>query len=291
MSLTQDAAMPGLLSRIGSEVGSWSFTLKLGVLLMAVIVGLAAFAPWVAPFDPEFQDYDAILLPPNLHYLFGTDNLGRDIFSRVLFGARLDLSASCVMTFGPMVYGVLIGAYSGYRGGWFDSVVGSVTNVAIAFPFLVMIIVVVAVIGPGIKAIFLSVFLLAWTMYARLARAEMLVERSKDYMLAARVLGFPTWIIVLRHGLPNAVASSVVFSMSDFILNILLLSGLSFIGLGIQPPTPEWGAMIAEGKEFILQAWWICTMPGLAVVLTGTALSLVGDGLARRLGNRHGGAA
>jgi peptide/nickel transport system permease protein len=119
----------------------------------------------------------------------------------------------------------------------------------------------------------------------------MLVERSKDYMLAARVLGFPTWIIVLRHGLPNVVASSVVFSMSDFILNILLLSGLSFIGLGIQPPTPEWGAMIAEGKEFILQAWWICTMPGLAVVLTGTALSLVGDGLARRLGNRHGGAA
>ena len=293
MSLSQDAAVltPGFVSRIGAEVGSWSFTLKLGLLLLAIIVGMAAFSPWVAPFDPDFQDYDAILVPPNLSYLFGTDNLGRDIFSRVLFGARLDLSASCVMTFVPMVYGVLIGAYSGYRGGWFDTVVGSVTNIAIAFPFLVMIIVVVAVIGPGIKAIFISVFLLAWTMYARLARAEMLVERSKDYMLAARVLGFPTWIIVLRHGLPNAVASSVVFSMSDFILNILLLSGLSFIGLGIQPPTPEWGAMIAEGKEFILQAWWICTMPGLAVVLTGTALSLVGDGLARRLGNRHGGAA
>ena len=291
MSLSQEAPMPGLPSRLWAEVGSWSFTLKLGLFLLVVIVGLAAFAPWVAPYDPDYQDYDAILVPPNLHYLFGTDNLGRDIFSRVLFGARLDLSASCVMTFVPMVYGVLIGAWSGYRGGWFDTVVGSVTNMAIAFPFLVMIIVVVAVIGPGIKAIFLSVFLLAWTMYARLARAEMLVERAKDYMLAARVLGFPTWIIVLRHGLPNAVASSVVFSMSDFILNILLLSGLSFIGLGIQPPTPEWGAMIAEGKEFILQAWWICTMPGLAVVLTGTALSLVGDGLARRLGNRHGGAA
>ena len=106
-------------------------------------------------------------------------------------------------------------------------------------------------------------------MYARLARADMMVERAKDYMLAARVLGFPTWMIVLRHGLPNAIASSIVFAMSDFVLNILLLSGLSFIGLGVQPPTPEWGAMIAEGKEFILQAWWICTMPGLAVVLTG----------------------
>lgn len=291
MNLSHETIADPILSRIGTEIGSWSFTLKLGLLLIVIIVGLAAFAPWVAPYDPDLQDYDAILVPPNLSYLFGTDNLGRDIFSRVLFGARLDLSAGFVMTFVPMVYGVLIGAYSGYRGGWFDTVVGSVTNMAIAFPFLVMIIVVVAVIGPGIKAIFISVFLLAWTMYARLARAEMLVERAKDYMLAAKVLGFPTWIIVLRHGLPNVVASSVVFSMSDFILNILLLSGLSFIGLGIQPPTPEWGAMIAEGKEFILQAWWICTMPGLAVVVTGTALSLVGDGLARRLGNRHGGAA
>lgn len=289
MNLSHETIADPILSRIRTEIGSWSFTLKLGLLLIVIIVGLAAFAPWVAPHDPDLQDYDAILVPPNLSYLFGTDNLGRDIFSRVLFGARLDLSAGFVMTFVPMVYGVLIGAYSGYRGGWFDTVVGSVTNMAIAFPFLVMIIVVVAVIGPGIKAIFISVFLLAWTMYARLARAEMLVERAKDYMLAAKVLGFPTWIIVLRHGLPNVVASSVVFSMSDFILNILLLSGLSFIGLGIQPPTPEWGAMIAEGKEFILQAWWICTMPGLAVVVTGTALSLVGDGLARRLGNRHGG--
>jgi peptide/nickel transport system permease protein len=287
MSLSNETASSPLLSHISAEIGSWSFTLKLGVLLLLIIIGLAVFAPWVAPYDPNLQNYDAILIPPNLGYLFGTDNLGRDIFSRVLFGARLDLSAAFVMTFVPMIYGVLIGVYSGYRGGWFDAVVGSVTNMAIAFPFVVMIIVIVAVIGPGIKAIFIAVFLLAWTMYARLARAEMLVERAKDYMLAAKVLGFPTWIIVLRHGLPNAVASSVVFSMSDFILNILLLSGLSFIGLGIQPPTPEWGAMIADGKEFILQAWWICTMPGLAVVFTGTALSLVGDGLARRLGNRH----
>jgi len=285
-----EVATPGVLERIAREVGSWSFTLKLGLLLMTIIIFMAVFAPWVAPFDPELQDFDVILMPPDLTHLFGTDNLGRDIFSRVIYGARLDLSAGFLMTFVPMVYGVPIGAYAGYRGGWVDMVVGSVTNMAIAFPFLVMIIVVVAVIGPGINAIFISVFLLGWTMYARLARAEMMVERTKDYMLAARVLGYPTRIIVLRHGVPNTVASSVVFSMSDFTLNILLLSGLSFIGLGIQPPTPEWGAMIADGKEFILQAWWICTMPGLAIVLTGTALSLIGDGLARRLGSRHGSA-
>lgn len=279
----------GFVAAAGREISSWSVTLKLGVLMMTVMVLLAVFAPWVAPFDSDAQDFDAILEPPNLTHLFGTDNLGRDIFSRVLFGSRLDLMAGAIMTYVPLTYGVLIGAFSGYRGGWIDAIVNAVINVAIAFPFLVLIIVVVAVLGPGIHNIYISVFLLAWTMYARLARAEMMVERAKDYILAARVLGFPTWRILLRHALPNTIGSSIVFSMSDFVLNILLLSGLSFIGLGIQPPTPEWGAMIAEGKEFILQAWWICTMPGLAVVFTGTALSLIGDGLARRLGARHTG--
>ena len=281
----------GLIALARREISSWSVTLKLGVLMMAVMVLLALFAPWVAPFDCDAQDFDAILEPPSLTHLFGTDNVGRDIFSRVLFGSRLDLVAGLIMTYVPFAYGVLIGAFSGYRGGWIDAAVNTVINVAIAFPFLVLIIVVVAVLGPGIHNIYVSVFLLAWTMYARLARAEMLVERNKDYILAARVLGFPTWRILLRHALPNTIGSSIVFSMSDFVLNILLLSGLSFIGLGIQPPTPEWGAMIAEGKEFILQAWWICTMPGLAVVFTGTALSLIGDGLARRLGDRHTGLA
>jgi peptide/nickel transport system permease protein len=282
---------PGLIALARREISSWSVTLKLGVLMMAVMVLLALLAPWVAPFDSDAQDFDAILEPPSLTHLFGTDNVGRDIFSRVLFGARLDLVAGLIMTYVPFAYGVLIGAFSGYRGGWIDAAVNTVINVAIAFPFLVLIIVVVAVLGPGIHNIYVSVFLLAWTMYARLARAEMLVERNKDYILAARVLGFPTWRILLRHALPNTIGSSIVFSMSDFVLNILLLSGLSFIGLGIQPPTPEWGAMIAEGKEFILQAWWICTMPGLAVVFTGTALSLIGDGLSRRLGDRHTGLA
>jgi len=120
-----------------------------------------------------------------------------------------------------------------------------------------------------------------------LARSEMLVERTKDYVLAARVLGFGSGRIVLAHALPNIISSSIVFSMSDFVLNILLVSGLSFLGLGVQPPAPEWGAMIAEGRDFILDAWWICTLPGLVVVLTGTALSLVGDGLARRLGHNR----
>ena len=186
-------------------------------------------------------------------------------------------------------YGVLIGAYAGYRGGFFDSMIAMIINIVIAFPFLVVIIIVIAVAGPGLQNIYIAVFLGSWTMYARLARAEMLVERNKDYVQAAKILGFPTSRVLLLHALPNTIGSAVAFSMSDFVLNILMLAGLSFIGFGAQPPMPEWGAMIAEGKEFILDAWWICAMPGLVVVYAGAALSLIGDGLATRLGVSGGG--
>jgi len=272
---------------IAAEIRSWSPSLKVGTAIMVVILFGAIFAPWVASYDPYFQDFAAALQPPGVGHFFGTDSLGRDIFSRVIYGARIDLQIGLVTTYVPMSYGMLLGAYSGYIGGWVDAVVMRILDTAMAFPFLVLIIVILAILGPGVQNIYISVFLVAWTMYARLARAEMMVERTKDYITAARVLGFPTNRIILRHGLPNVINSSIVFSMSDFVLNILLVSGLSFLGLGIQPPIPEWGAMISEGKDFILQAWWISTMPGFVVVLTGTALSLIGDGLAQRLGERH----
>ncbi len=275
------------LAMIAAEIRSWSPSLKVGTAIMVVILFGAIFAPWVAPYDPYFQDFAAALQPPGVAHFFGTDSLGRDIFSRVIYGARIDLQIGLVTTYVPMSYGMLLGAYSGYIGGWVDAVVMRILDTAMAFPFLVLIIVILAILGPGVQNIYISVFLVAWTMYARLARAEMMVERTKDYITAARVLGFPTNRIILRHGLPNVINSSIVFSMSDFVLNILLVSGLSFLGLGIQPPIPEWGAMISEGKDFILQAWWISTMPGFVVVLNGTALSLIGDGLAQRLGERH----
>lgn len=269
------------------EIASWSLSLKVGATIMLAIGLAAIFAPWLAPYDPSAQDFDALMLPPGPNHLFGTDNLGRDIFSRVIHGARVDLTIGLITTYVPMTYGVILGAYCGYVGGRFDAVVMRILDIAMAFPFLVLIIMILAILGPGVQNIYISVFLVAWTMYARLARAEMLVERGKDYVTAAEVLGYPRSRIVFRHGLPNVINSSIVFSMSDFVLNILLVSGLSFLGLGIQPPIPEWGSMIAEGKEFMLQAWWICTLPGLAVVITGTALSLIGDGLAQRLGERH----
>lgn len=278
---------PSFAGALWQEVRSWSGSLKIGSAMLLLIVLAAIFAPQLAPYDPAVQDYMAILLPPSWEHPFGTDNIGRDIFSRVLYGARIDLMIGFLTTYVPMVYGVILGAYAGYLGGRFDAIVSGIIDVALAFPFLVLIIIILAILGPGIQNIYIAVFLVAWTMYARLARAEMMVERTKDYMTAARVLGYPRQRIILRHGLPNVINSSIIFSATDFVLNIVLVSSLSFIGLGIQPPAPEWGAMISEGRDFIRQAWWIATLPGLAIVLTGTALALIGDGLARRLGERH----
>ncbi len=268
------------------EIASWSGSLRSGAFIMLVIVLCAIFAPWIAPFDPNEQDFNAILMPPGWPHLFGTDSLGRDIFTRVLYGARI-LVIGFFTTYVPMTYGVILGAYAGYRGGWFDAVLMRILDVAMAFPFLVLIIVILAILGPGVQNIYISVFILAWTMYARLARAEMMVERTKDYGTGVKILGFPQRRIIFRHGLPNVINSSIVFSASDFVLNILLVSGLSFLGLGIQPPEPEWGAMIAEGRDFMRQAWWMATMPGLAILATGVGLALIGDGLAQRLGERH----
>ena len=287
MTVEAGMSVRGWGTTIRAEIASWNLSLKVGSAIMLVIALMAVFAPLIAPYDPFVQNFDAVLLPPDLHHLFGTDNIGRDIFSRVIYGARVDLVIGIITTYVPMTYGVLLGAFCGYVGGKFDMIVMRVLDIAMAFPFLVLIIVILAILGPGVQNIYISVFLVAWTMYARLARAEMLVERGKDYITAAKVLGYPRNRIVFRHALPNVVNSSIVFSMSDFVLNILLVSGLSYLGLGIQPPIPEWGTMIADGKEYMLQAWWICTLPGLAIVITGTALSLIGDGLAKRLGERH----
>jgi peptide/nickel transport system permease protein len=269
------------------ELAHWPKTLKIGTGLMLLIVIAGIFAPLLTPYDPYTQDFGSALLAPNWSHPFGTDNFGRDVLTRVLYGIRVDLPIGFFTTYVPMIYGVVLGAFAGYFGGIFDGLLMRILDITVAFPFLVLIIVIVAVLGPGVQNIYIAVFLTAWTMYARLARAEMLVERGKDYVLAARTLGYGSRRIVFCHCLPNIINSSIVFSMSDFVLNIMLVSGLSFLGLGVAPPVPEWGAMIAEGRDFIFDAWWISTLPGLAIVLTGTALCLIGDGLAQRLGERR----
>ena len=279
--------LKNIFSILKIEYQNSNTNLKIGIFLLLIIVFAGLFAPFLTPYDPYFQDYNSILLPPSFDHFFGTDNYGRDVFTRVLYGTRLDLQIGFYTTYVPLTYGLMIGAYAGYFGGALDTAVMRLTDTAMAFPFLVLIIFILAILGPGIQNIYIAVFLVAWTMYARLARAEMLVEKNKDYILAAQVLGFGTNRIILKHAMPNIITSSIIFSMFDFVLNILLVSGLSFLGLGVQPPTPEWGAMVAEGRDFIMNAWWISTLPGLVIVLTGFTLCLLGDGLSERFGKRN----
>jgi peptide/nickel transport system permease protein len=272
---------------IWRAVRTMPLNLKIGLIIIGTIALLGILAPVISPYDPIRGDFRNTLQPPSLAHPFGTDNVGRDLFSRVLHGASIDLQIGLITTYVPFVYGIALGAIAGYVGGWFDLLLMRLVDFAIAFPFLVLIIVILAVLGPGIQNMYIAVFAVAWTMYARLARAEMLVIREQEYILAARALGYSRWRIIFRHALPNLIAPSIVFSMADIVLNILLAASLSFFGMGVQPPTPEWGAIVADGRDWLLQAWWISTLPGLAIVLTGLGFSLIGDGLAKMLGQRN----
>lgn len=276
-----------MINIIKDEYKNFNTNLKIGIIIFFIILLIGLFAPFLTQYDPFYQDYNSLLLPPSFNHWFGTDNYGRDIFTRVIYATRLDLQIGFYTTYVPLIYGVMIGAYSGYFGGSIDTIMMRLTDTAMAFPFLILIIFILSILGPGIQNIYIAVFLVAWTMYARLIRAEMLVEKNKDYIVAAQVLGFGTNRIIFKHAMPNIITSCIIFSMFDFVLNILLVSGLSFLGLGVQPPIPEWGAMVAEGRDFILTAWWISTLPGFFILLTGFALCLIGDGLSERFGKRN----
>ncbi len=276
-----------IINIIKDEYKNFNTNLKIGIIIFFIILLIGLFAPFLTQYDPLYQDYNSLLLPPSFNHWFGTDNYGRDIFTRVIYATRLDLQIGFYTTYVPLIYGVMIGAYSGYFGGSIDTIMMRLTDTAMAFPFLILIIFILSILGPGIQNIYIAVFLVAWTMYARLVRAEMLVEKNKDYIVAAQVLGFGTNRIIFKHAMPNIITSCIIFSMFDFVLNILLVSGLSFLGLGVQPPIPEWGAMVAEGRDFILNAWWISTLPGFFILLTGFALCLIGDGLSERFGKRN----
>ena len=276
-----------IINIIKNEYKNFNTNLKIGIIIFFIILLIGLFAPFLTQYDPLYQDYNSLLLPPSFDHLFGTDNYGRDIFTRVIYATRLDLQIGFYTTYVPLIYGVMIGAYSGYFGGYIDTIMMRLTDIAMAFPFLILIIFILSILGPGIQNIYIAVFLVAWTMYARLVRAEMLVEKNKDYIVAAQVLGFGSNRIIFKHAMPNIITSCIIFSMFDFVLNILLVSGLSFLGLGVQHPIPEWGAIVAEGRDFILTAWWISTLPGFFILLTGFALCLIGDGLSERFGKRN----
>ena len=251
-----------------------------GLAILGVALVLAAVPGLVAPYKPTAFDYRAILKPPSPAHPFGTDNFGRDILSRTIWATRVDLEIALFGTLVPVLFGTLVGAVVGYRGGWAEALFGRVVDAVVTFPFLVLVIAIVAVLGPGLFNLYIAVSVVGWVFYARIVAAGVALQRRLDYAAAARVMGYSTARIVLRHLLPNAISAALVYWMTDMALCILLGSSLGYLGLGAQPPTAEWGVLIADGKNYMNTAWWISIFPGIAIVTTGLGFSLLGDGLA-----------
>jgi peptide/nickel transport system permease protein len=252
----------------------------LGIMILSVVLVCAFFPDFVAPYDPLAFDFSALLQPPTAAHPFGTDQFGRDLLSRVIAAAQIDLQIAVFATLGPLLVGSLIGLCVGYFGGALDAVFGRIVDVVVTFPFLVLVIAIVAVLGPGLVNMYIAIGIVGWVFYARLMRAEVLVQTQNEYVAAARVLGYGTPRILFRHILPNAVGPILVYWVTDMALAILLGSSLGYLGLGAQPPAAEWGVLVADGKNFFTQAPWMCFFPGLAVVFCGLGFSLTGDGLA-----------
>jgi peptide/nickel transport system permease protein len=285
MAMTVSAIMTrrrGGKRRVSFAVG---IVLLTGFILMAILPGV------FAPYDPLAFNMQAIMHAPNLAHPFGTDNFGRDIFSRTIWATRIDMQIALFGTLFPLVFGTLVGALAGYYGGWLDMILGRLVDLLIAFPFLVIVIALIAMLGPvigiGLKCMYISLSIVDWVFYAQLMRAEIQVQKQSDYAAAARVLGYGEMRIIFRHLLPNAITPIIVFWMTDMALAILLGSSLGYLGLGAQPPTAEWGVIIADGKNFMSTAWWMSVFPGIAIVLAGVGFSLVGDGLADILRRRR----
>jgi peptide/nickel transport system permease protein len=227
-----------------------------------------------------------LLQPPSLQHLVGTDRLGRDVFSRLLYGLRLDLFLGAAVLTVPFIVGCLIGGVSTFRGGWIDAVTQRVCDVIVAFPFYVLVIALAFSLGPGTSSLFVAISLVSWVPYARIVRAQVLVDRELGYVDAARTAGYSTTRIVTRHLAPNVLSQPMIFLTSDIVATMLAIVTLGFLGLGVQAPTADLGGMIRDGQEFLATNWWLSITPGLLIVYTGCALALIGDGLADRLDRR-----
>lgn len=255
-------------------------TLVGAVIVLGASLAMAFFPGLFAPYDPTAFDYNAIMHGPSWAHPFGTDNFGRDMLSRVIHAYRIDMQIAVFATTGPFIFGTVVGALVGYVGGWVEAVFGRVVDAVITFPFLVLVIAIVSVLGPGLGNMYIAVGVVGWVFYARLVAAEIKIQRRLDYADAARGMGYGHMRIIFRHLLPNAVTPAVVYWMTDMALAILLGSSLGYLGLGAQPPAAEWGVLIADGKNFMTTAWWVSVFPGIAIVITGLGFSLAGDALA-----------
>ena len=261
------------------------WALIIGGVLFAIMLTMAIFPTLFTPVDPYAQDLMNMLKPPSMEHPFGTDNYGRDLFARVVHSARVDMTIGFLAMIVPFIVGSFIGLVAVYYGKWVDAVIMRIQDITTAFPFLILVIAIVTILGANISNLYIAIWLVGWRDYTKLVRSEVLVEKSSEYVQAAKSLGFSNFRIMFFHILPNAINSAIVYSVSDVMMCMLVGASLSFLGLGVQPPTPEWGAIIAEGRQYILNAWWICALPGIALAVTGTSLSLLGEGLSHVLTN------
>jgi peptide/nickel transport system permease protein len=253
-----------------------------------VIVGLVTFCvvvyPMLSPYSPTEPDFSQpTFADPSWGHPLGTDNFGRDTLTRLAYGGRVDLVIALAATLVTLVVGSALGLLSGYVGGWFDSLLMRLVDFTLTIPYLILVIAIVAILGTGTWNIVYAIWLVGWVAYARIIRAETLVARKLEYVEAARVIGMSQLRIMLRHIVPNVISAALIFAMADMVLNILVSSSLSFLGLGVQPPNPEWGLMVAEARDFFLRDWRLMTYPGLAVLIVGAGFGLIGDGLAQAL--------
>jgi peptide/nickel transport system permease protein len=266
-----------------------TWPLVVGGSVFIVIALLCIFAPLVTHYDPTAQDLLNPAAPPlSPGHILGTDApYGRDVLSRLLYGGRADLAIGLGGTAVTVIFGSIIGIVAGYFGRWVDSVLMRIADVFFAFPFLVLVLSIVAALGPSLFNLFIAIWAVGWVSYARIMRGQTLAFKGRDFVLSARTLGCSNTRIMWRHILPNIVSAALIFAMVDAISNILLAAALGYLGLGVQEPAPEWGTMIADGQNFIVTSWWVPTIPGIAIAIVGVSFSLIGDGLAAYLRPRR----
>ncbi|CAH1059835.1 ABC transporter permease [Paenibacillus pseudetheri] len=255
-------------------------SLLVGMIMFAALILLTVFIPYISPYDPSEQNLSAFLQPPSAEHWLGTDQLGRDLFTRLIYAARTDLKIMVLAEIIPFCIGVFLGMLAGYYGKWIDTVITLLSDTLIAFPFYLIVIIVAFASGAGERGIYITFILVGWIVFARVVRGLSASFRNQEWVASAQTLGLPGVNIILRHLLPNVLPQAVVVLMTDMIGLLVAIVTLGYLGIGITPPTPDWGTMISDGQPFITTAWWLSAVPGFAVVYTGIALSLLGDGLA-----------
>jgi peptide/nickel transport system permease protein len=282
--LTDDSPASRMQARLSrfyriSAALSRNVLAMVGAVIILVLILTAIFAPWIATSDPITQDLTRRLLAPSAANWMGTDELGRDIWSRVVFGARITLAIVVLVAVLAAPAGLLIGAVSGYFGGWIDRILMGITDIFLSMPKLILALALVAALGPGIENAIIAIAITSWPGYARIARAETLTFKNSEFIAAVQLQGASSLRVIVGHVLPLCTSSMIIRVTLDMAGIILTAAGLGFIGLGAQPPLPEWGAMIARGRSFILDQWWVATMPGFAIIVVSLGFCFLGDGL------------